>query len=248
MADIDVRAPCGRWQERKVADLRRCRKRGVTLIEAVLFISIALGLIVGGIVFYRQASMATQTMSQARHVASIVTEVRGMLRIVPEVANYPVFDATLIAAGALPTEIVAATPVPVYVPDGVREARLLTAWGEPMAVSVLPEWTTGTAVTIIRVTMWGLPVAACSRLAVVDSGGSGVAVGAASVTWRRPRATYDMVPTANRHVSIGVIPPSPPPALDLSVIEVTPSYASSTCSQFSVDGKVELTLSYNIDS
>jgi len=31
------------------------RQRAVTLIEAVLFISVALGLIVGGIVFFQQA-------------------------------------------------------------------------------------------------------------------------------------------------------------------------------------------------
>ena len=41
-------------------------RRGVTLIEAVLFISIALGLIVGGLVFFQQASLAARTNDAVR--------------------------------------------------------------------------------------------------------------------------------------------------------------------------------------
>ncbi len=36
-------------------------RRGVTLVEAVLFISISLGLIMGGIVFFQQAMAARKT-------------------------------------------------------------------------------------------------------------------------------------------------------------------------------------------
>ena len=49
------------------------RKRGVTLIEAVLFISIALGLIVGGIVFFQQASLAQRTNDAVRTVSGVAS-------------------------------------------------------------------------------------------------------------------------------------------------------------------------------
>jgi len=45
----------------------RRRNRAVTLIEAVLYISIALALIVGGLVFYQQASTAAKTSTMAGH-------------------------------------------------------------------------------------------------------------------------------------------------------------------------------------
>jgi hypothetical protein len=42
------------------------RNRAVTLIEAVLYISIALALIVGGLVFFQQASTAQKTNATIR--------------------------------------------------------------------------------------------------------------------------------------------------------------------------------------
>ena len=55
-------------------------RRGVTLIEAVLFIALALGLIVGGLVFYQQASRAARVNEQVRLFSSMFTEVQALLR------------------------------------------------------------------------------------------------------------------------------------------------------------------------
>jgi len=53
------------------------RRRGVTLIEAVLYISIALALIVGGLVFYQQASTAARINSLVTMLSSVIAEARA---------------------------------------------------------------------------------------------------------------------------------------------------------------------------
>jgi Tfp pilus assembly protein PilV len=53
-------------------------RRAVTLIEAVLFIAVALGLIVGGLVFYQQAQTARQTQEAVRLTQAIVSESRAL--------------------------------------------------------------------------------------------------------------------------------------------------------------------------
>jgi hypothetical protein len=58
----------------------RPRRKAVTLIEAVLFISIALAVIVGGLVFYQQASLAMKVMNVKRHVESALAETRVIQR------------------------------------------------------------------------------------------------------------------------------------------------------------------------
>jgi hypothetical protein len=54
------------------------RFRAVTLIEAVLFISVALGLIVGGLAVYQQSSLSERASSQMRVLGSIVAETRQL--------------------------------------------------------------------------------------------------------------------------------------------------------------------------
>ena len=56
----------------------RIYKRGVTLIEAVLYISVALGLIVGGLVFYQQASLASQYQAAVRLLNTVTAEARSI--------------------------------------------------------------------------------------------------------------------------------------------------------------------------
>ena len=53
------------------------RRRGVTLIEAVLYIAIALALIVGGLVFYQQASTAARMNSLVTMLSSVMAEARA---------------------------------------------------------------------------------------------------------------------------------------------------------------------------
>lgn len=49
-------------------------RRGVTLIEAVLYISIALGLIVGGLVFYQQATFSARMNDLTRLMTGIMAQ------------------------------------------------------------------------------------------------------------------------------------------------------------------------------
>ena len=60
------------------ARLGRIRRRGVTLIEAVLYISIALALIVGGIGFFQQASVAQRANNAVRNISALASEVRAL--------------------------------------------------------------------------------------------------------------------------------------------------------------------------
>jgi len=63
-----------------ICPFRQARQavRGVTLIEAVLFISVALGLIIGGLVFYRQADMNARVGRQANVLTGLLVEARAI--------------------------------------------------------------------------------------------------------------------------------------------------------------------------
>jgi hypothetical protein len=150
--------------------VRRARKRGVTLIEAVLFISIALGLIVGGLVFFQQASLAQRTADAVRTISSISSETRALYQTSQNFAG--VTSTVLINAGAVPSNIVA---------SGVGGVEYLqNEWGGAAGLRPSPpnftSWTGGTAPNaneafVVRYT--GLPQAACVRLATLESGGTG---------------------------------------------------------------------------
>ena len=82
-------------------------RRGVTLIEAVLFISVALGLIVGGMVFYQQASRAALWKDISQTLTAIDNEIgriyygaKGDMGI-PTNQNYN-FTPVLISSGSIP--------------------------------------------------------------------------------------------------------------------------------------------------
>lgn len=55
--------------------------RGVTLVEAVLFISVILGLIVGGLGLYQQAARASAWQDVRRGVETINSELRAMYQV-----------------------------------------------------------------------------------------------------------------------------------------------------------------------
>jgi hypothetical protein len=92
------------------------RHRAVTLIEAVLYISVALALIVGGLVFFQQASTAARTSAMVRQLSAVVAETRVLIKGQPlntvVNTNFNVSDtlditAFLISAGAVPSDMVA---------------------------------------------------------------------------------------------------------------------------------------------
>ena len=144
------------------------RARAVTLIEAVLFISIALGLIVGGLVFFQQASLAQRTSATIRLVSAIVSEGRVLFENT-DVSNLPPdgienLAPILIAAGAVPSSAVAGTEL--RSPWGARieaEARDVT--------SVAPDYADR---DVLRIVLHDIDPRICARLAPFDPDSNGV--------------------------------------------------------------------------
>ena len=141
----------------RAARLGSTRKRGVTLIEAVLYISIALALIVGGLVFFQQASLAQRTNSAVRNISAIASETRGLFS---QQNNFNGLEtSSLINAGAVPTSLINGTD-------------LRNEWGGNIVVAS----TGGTGVNAdngFTVIYPNLPTGACVRLTNTDSSGSG---------------------------------------------------------------------------
>lgn len=144
------------------------RRRAVTLIEAVLFISVALGLIVGGIVFYRQSILNQRTADETRALASQLAELRSAIRTSGSAGfNLSNVDDFLIAAQAVPAEQVA----DIVGPDGLHimsgRSRLRNAWGGEVT------WAVDTSTPLPRLSFFsfGVPLAACGRLLVTDEAG-----------------------------------------------------------------------------
>jgi type II secretory pathway pseudopilin PulG len=147
----------------RAARLGSTRKRGVTLIEAVLYISIALALIVGGLVFFQQASLAQRTNSAVRNISAIASETRGLYQ--QQNSFDGLSEAALVNAGAVPTSLI----------DG---DDLKNEWGGIIDVTSEDPHDTFT------VTYPGLPTAACVRLTNTDASGSGrVGSGIASIAF-----------------------------------------------------------------
>jgi len=79
------------------------RRRGVTLIEAVLYIAVSLALIVGGLVFFQQASVLSRINQSVYVLASIVAEARAVsVEGTVSVANGLKFENVLFIRGSIP--------------------------------------------------------------------------------------------------------------------------------------------------
>jgi len=160
----------------RAARLGAARKRGVTLIEAVLYISIALALIVGGLVFFQQASLAQRTNSAVRNISAIASETRGLYQSANSFANLS--EGTLISAGAVPSSLLGGTPA---------APTLVNEWGGNIVVGPTAA-IVGPPVFAVNsgffVTYPSVPTAACVRLTSADLSGSGrVGSGIRSVTF-----------------------------------------------------------------
>lgn len=167
----------------RAARLGAARKRGVTLIEAVLYISIALALIVGGLVFFQQASLAQRTNSAVRNISAIASETRGLYQQQNSFSGFT--DAALINAGAVPSSLIDNSATP---------AVLRNEWGGQIAAAATAD---GTGFTV---TYPSLPTAACVRLTSADATGSGrVGSGIRSVSFKLPTGAFttEVTPAAN---------------------------------------------------
>lgn len=80
---------------------KSAENRGISLIEGVLYLVLALGVIVGGIVFFQNAQLSSNVTDTSRAAVGMTSEVRGLY------ANQQDFtgldDATVLASGAVPS-------------------------------------------------------------------------------------------------------------------------------------------------
>ena len=143
--DADAMVPPDRRPAHRVWDARR----GVTLIEAVLYIAVALGLIVGGLVFYQQASRAATYQSVVRGLQVVQGEVQAMYQVTSwqnSVQTGPMapITAALIAMGAVPAEMMTDDGQQIRL---TRDSQLLVWHGlvdgefqTHYQIQAVPEW------------------------------------------------------------------------------------------------------------
>ena len=133
----------------------RRRNRAVTLIEAVLYISIALALIVGGLVFFQQASTAAKTSTMVRQLSAVIAESRVLIKGMPVSVNPFNITPLVISAGAVP-------------PDMVNSATLLS---NPFGgTTEFFHHSLGTSGQVIRIRTTDIPQGVCARLLTASSG------------------------------------------------------------------------------
>jgi len=136
----------------------------VTLIEAVLFISIALGLIVGGLVFFSQAQKSARAAETIRLVSSLLTEIRAFKQ--SNLANTDM-DQVLVAMGAVPSKYIIDPPdfqCHIKSPwDGCVKAFTGNRTGNPALESE----------EAIVLYLLDMPPEICTRLVHFDESGNG---------------------------------------------------------------------------
>jgi hypothetical protein len=155
--------PIGSGQIPNAIPLAR-RRRGVTLIEAVLYIAIALALIVGGLVFYQQASFASRVNRVTSTASSLISETRVLAVQNGSWSEVPgILENVLIAQGSVPSSELDMTK-----PLG---ERIRHPWDSFILLSLV-DGGPG-AVNYLTFAMFNVPVSACTRLAWFDGRGTG---------------------------------------------------------------------------
>ena len=131
------------------------RSRAVTLIEAVLYISIALALIVGGLVFFQQASTAAKTSAMVRQLSATLAEGRVVMKGLPNNAAPFNITSLLIAAGAVPPSMVHSATQTSNPFGGTTEYWAINVPGVPMMIQLVAR---------------NIPQGVCARLLTATSG------------------------------------------------------------------------------
>ncbi|MCY4005267.1 MAG: type 4 pilus major pilin [Rhodobacteraceae bacterium] len=139
---------------------RHRAERGATLIEAVLFTVIALGLVTGGVVLYEQATKSARTNETVRMLTSLQSQVRALFQ---SQASFGTADlaSVLIAANAMPSAFQKDSNS-----DGDNDA-LVSPFGSDVTV-------TG-ATSSFTVEIEDVPVDICARVVAFDASGNGLA-------------------------------------------------------------------------
>jgi hypothetical protein len=142
-------------------------RRGATLIEAVLFIAVALGLIIGGLVFYEQArlsAMTRETVSLLSALGADVTRLYKSNRNTSDGQDANLWaNRVLVASGAVPPNAMTDNPDEIVAPwDGRIEVLV-----------ILEEATGGRDFQTFAFYIWDVPPQICARLAYFDRDGNG---------------------------------------------------------------------------
>lgn len=128
--------------------------RGVTLLEATLYIAVSLGTMVGGLAVYDQARERSKAASAVSQISSMVQSIRQIFGSQSDFSSLS--SSVLLAAGAIP-------------PGAFTDSSVVQSpWGG-IAVGPAP-WNAHNFV----VTLDNLPVSACTRLGVYSAAGEGV--------------------------------------------------------------------------
>ncbi|MCA3440180.1 MAG: hypothetical protein INF50_07565 [Rhodobacter sp.] len=131
------------------------RRRGITLIEAVLYIAVSLAVIVGGLVFFQQASVLSRINQSVYILGSIVAEARAVsVEGNVSAANGLQFENVLLIRGAVPQSNWDATK-----PSGQR--LRLPFEGSYASMNVVFG---GAAPNQILLTMANIPIPLCGRV------------------------------------------------------------------------------------
>lgn len=92
-------------------------ERGISLIEGVLYLVIALSVIVGGIVFFQQAQLSSNVTDMARAGVSMSSETRGLFQNQRGFGTDNITGA-LVSAGAVPSNFESADGEAIIHPFG----------------------------------------------------------------------------------------------------------------------------------
>jgi hypothetical protein len=146
------------------------RRRGVTLIEAVLFIAVALGVIAGGLVFYQQASTALMTRNAIQQLTAYASEIRALYERPGEVVNRQNghsldLEPILIASGGVPASLIDETGTQIMTPWGGDFGTFGRTTGLDCDNDHRP---------FFVFHLWNVPRNVCTRLASFREGGNGV--------------------------------------------------------------------------
>jgi type II secretory pathway pseudopilin PulG len=155
-------------------------RRGVTLIEAVLFIAVALGLIVGGLVAFQQAQLAARTNQAARSLSAIASEVRAQYRTQPDFIGLT--DQVLIGTGSAPVSEL--TPNNVAILNPWNDLVLLLPNSAGISSAVAADATTAPVGRYFEIEYRRVPEGACSRLARAKDGVGAFGPGLVAIRFR----------------------------------------------------------------
>ena len=143
-------------------------ERGATLIEAVLFTVIALGLVIGGIVYFEQASKSVRTNDAVRMMASLQSQVRALFQSQASFGTASIVPL-LLTAKAVPSSMQRDTDS-----DGDFDAIANIFGGDVAVAGSGLQFTIG---------LTKVPVDVCARIIPFDETGNGtIGTGIASIT------------------------------------------------------------------